>query len=51
MHRLAAALNIDGTPTFIIGDTVIPGEDMNSLRAAIAGAKTAGMQDQGQLGV
>ena len=41
VHRLASALNIDGTPTFIIGDTIIPGEDMDSVRAAIASAKAA----------
>ena len=40
VHRLATALNIDGTPTFVVGDTVIPGEDTDSLRAAIAAART-----------
>jgi len=40
VHRLASTLNIDGTPTFIIGDTIIPGEDMDSVRAAIAAARS-----------
>jgi protein-disulfide isomerase len=42
VHRLASTLNIDGTPTFIIGDTIIPGEDMDAVRAAIAATRTAG---------
>jgi protein-disulfide isomerase len=35
-RQLAGALGIDGTPAFIVGDTNIPGEDMDALRAAIA---------------
>jgi protein-disulfide isomerase len=35
-RQLATALGIDGTPAFIVGDTNIPGEDMDALRAAIA---------------
>jgi protein-disulfide isomerase len=38
-HALAQALKIEGTPTFIVGDTLIPGADMSALRAAIAIAK------------
>ena len=38
-HNLADKLDIDGTPTFIIGDTIVPGEDMDAVRAAIAKAK------------
>jgi protein-disulfide isomerase len=38
-HALAEALKIDGTPAFIIGDTMIPGADLPALRAAIAKAK------------
>jgi protein-disulfide isomerase len=38
-HALAEALRIDGTPAFIIGNTMIPGADMPALRAAIAAAK------------
>ena len=33
------ALKIDGTPAFIVGDTMIPGADMDALKAAIAAAK------------
>jgi len=40
-HVLAEALKIDGTPAFIIGDTMIPGADMPALKAAIAAAKGA----------
>ena len=39
VHALAGELNIDGTPAFIVGDTVISGADMTRLRAAIAAAK------------
>lgn len=34
-HTLASALKIEGTPTFVIGDEIIPGADMASLKAAI----------------
>ena len=40
-HALAVALKIDGTPAFIVGDTMIPGADMPALKAAIARAKAA----------
>jgi len=39
-HALAEALKIDGTPAFIVGDTMIPGADMNALRAAIDAARS-----------
>ena len=39
-HKLADKLAIDGTPTFIIGDVLVPGEDMDAVRAAIAKART-----------
>ena len=39
VHNLAAKLGVNGTPTFIIGDTVIPGEGEAQLRAAIAKAR------------
>lgn len=39
VHALASELQIDGTPAFIVGDTVISGADMTKLRAAIAAAK------------
>jgi len=38
-HALAEALHIDGTPAFIVGDTMIPGADIPALRAAIAKAR------------
>jgi protein-disulfide isomerase len=38
-HALAEALKIDGTPSFIVGDTMIPGADIAALRAAIAAAR------------
>jgi protein-disulfide isomerase len=34
-RRLAVALGVEGTPAFIVGDTMIPGEDMDAVRAAI----------------
>jgi protein-disulfide isomerase len=40
-HALAVALKIDGTPAFIVGDTMIPGADLPALKAAIAAAKSA----------
>ena len=39
VHDLAEKLAIDGTPSFIIGDTIVPGEDMDAVRAAIAKAR------------
>jgi protein-disulfide isomerase len=38
-HALAEALKIDGTPAFIVGNTMIPGADMAALRAAIIAAR------------
>jgi protein-disulfide isomerase len=35
-HALASALKIEGTPTFVIGDQIIPGADLPALKAAIA---------------
>ena len=35
VKQLAITLGIDGTPAFIVGDTLIPGEDPDGLRAAI----------------
>jgi protein-disulfide isomerase len=32
-------LSLDGTPTFVIGDTIVPGEYMDGVRAAIAKAR------------
>jgi len=39
-HALAEALKIEGTPAFIVGQTMIPGADMNALRAAIAATRS-----------
>ena len=39
-RALATSLKIEGTPAFIVGDTMIPGADMNALRAAIAAARS-----------
>ena len=38
-HKLAAALGIQGTPAFVVGDVMIPGADPAALKAAIAEAK------------
>ena len=40
VRALATALQIEGTPAFIVGDTLIPGADLGALQAAIAVAKT-----------
>ncbi len=45
-HALAQFLKIDGTPSFIIGNTMIPGADMAALRAAISAARTSGTAGQ-----
>jgi protein-disulfide isomerase len=34
-HQLAGVLGIEGTPTFVIGDTLVPGEDLDAVRAAV----------------
>lgn len=39
VHSLAQALGITGTPAFIVGDTLIPGEDLEGLKAAIERAR------------
>ena len=36
VHGIAGGLGIDGTPAFIVGDTLIPGADPDALKAAIA---------------
>lgn len=41
VHALAEALHIDGTPAFIVGDTMIPGADIQALKTAIAKARAA----------
>ena len=39
IRQLAVALKIQGTPVFVIGDALIPGADMEAVRAAITQAK------------
>ncbi len=39
-HALAQSMKIDGTPAFIVGNTMIPGADIPALRAAIAAARS-----------
>lgn len=40
-HELAQALGINGTPAFVIGDRLISGADMESVKAAIVNARAA----------
>lgn len=42
VRALARALNITGTPFFIVGDQVIPGADMGGLQRALDAALAAG---------
>jgi len=46
-RELAAQLQIDGTPAFIVGDQVIHGADVARLRAAIAAARAKDLQRPG----
>ncbi|HEY3695457.1 DsbA family protein [Phenylobacterium sp.] len=39
IRALAAKLKVQGTPAFIVGDTMIPGADIGALKAAITQAK------------
>ncbi len=41
VHSLAEKLFLTGTPGFIIGDVIVPGEDMPAIKAAIAKAKAS----------
>ncbi len=43
-RALASALKIEGTPAFIVGNTIIPGADMAALRAAITQAKAGNLK-------
>lgn len=38
-HELAASLGINGTPAFVIGDTLISGANMEAVKAAITAAQ------------
>jgi protein-disulfide isomerase len=42
VRRLAIGLGIQGTPAFVIGDTLVPGEDMDAVRAAVQAARGKG---------
>jgi protein-disulfide isomerase len=46
-RTLASGLGIEGTPAFIVGDTLVAGADMAALRAAIAQAKAKDIQKVG----
>jgi protein-disulfide isomerase len=42
-YDLARALNVTGTPTYIIGDQIIPGAvPLDSLKASIANMRACG---------
>lgn len=41
VKALAAALGLEGTPAFIVGDTLIPSADIAAVKAAIAVASSA----------
>lgn len=38
-RQLAATLGLRGTPAFIVGDTIVPGDRMDAVSAAIAAAR------------
>jgi protein-disulfide isomerase len=38
-RKLAVVLGVKGTPAFIVGDTMVPGDRMDSVRAAISAAR------------
>lgn len=44
VRALAQALQIDGTPAFVVGDKVIPGADIDALKAAITAAKATDLK-------
>lgn len=44
VRALAAALKIEGTPAFVVGDALIPGADMAALRAAVTKAKAGDLK-------
>jgi len=43
-RALATSLKIEGTPAFIVGDTMVPGADLPALRTAIKIAKDGGLK-------
>jgi len=44
VRLLAGALGLQGTPAFVVGDYVIPGADIGSVRAALAKVKAGAMK-------
>jgi len=46
-RALAKALNLEGTPAFIVGDRLIPGADMAALNAAIVELKARDAKPMG----
>ncbi len=43
MHQLAQKLNIDGTPTYVIGDQVVPGAvGVANLKEIIGNVRSCG---------
>jgi protein-disulfide isomerase len=44
IRLLAGALGLQGTPAFVVGDYVIPGADIGSVRAALAKVKSGAMK-------
>jgi protein-disulfide isomerase len=45
-YKIAETLNITGTPTYIIGDEIIPGAvDIDQLRSRIANMRACGSTD------
>lgn len=46
-RALATSLKIEGTPAFVVGETLIPGADLAALRAAISVAKDGGLKRLG----
>lgn len=45
-YKLAHELGVDGTPGFVVGDTLIAGAQMDALRTAIAAARTAAVKQR-----
>ena len=43
-RALATSLKIEGTPAFIVGDTLVPGADIPALKTAISIAKGGGLK-------
>jgi len=41
-EALAKTLALQGTPAFIVGDTLIPGADINALKLAIEQTRASG---------